>query len=179
MKAEKAFKVFFHKFFLPVSCFVTEYVREEEAADDIAQESFLRLYEKWNEFEGEENAKAFIYKVARNLALDWLKHKRAEANYVHAFLDNNKAEEETFLKEVMRQETFRILYAVIDQLPSQTRQVILYTLEGNSLNETGEKMGISVNTVKTLKRNGYASLRRLLPKEFLFFLLVWFGECGA
>lgn len=39
---------------------MAEYVREKEIADDIAQESFLRLYEKWDEFEGVENAKAFV-----------------------------------------------------------------------------------------------------------------------
>lgn len=80
--------------------------------------------------------------------------------------------EEFFLKEVTRRETLRILYAAVDRLPGQTRQVILYSLEGLSVQEVGEKMKISVNTVKTLKKKAYISLRQFLSREYLLLLFV-------
>lgn len=175
MKIDKEFKAFFSDFFVPVCRFIARYTNAEEAAD-IAQEVFVKVYERWSAFEAEENAKAFLYTVARNLCFDYLKHKRAENNYISVFPENNEIVEQTFLKEVTRQETFRILYSAIGQLPGQTRQVILYSLEGSSVQEVGDKMGISVNTVKTLKKNAYSMLRDLLSKEYLILLFLLLGE---
>ena len=76
----------------------------------------------------------------------------------------------------MRQETFRILHEAIDSLPPQTRQVILLCMEGASNADVGEKLKISVNSVKTLKKLGYAALRELLSKEYLILLTVLMGE---
>lgn len=174
MKMDKEFKIFFKDYYIPVCRFVARYIGEEEAAD-IAQEVLVKVYERWTEFETSENARAFLYIIARNMCLDHLKHKRAENNYILSFPDNHEMVEQTFLKEVTRQETFRILYNAIEQLPDSTRQVILYSLEGNSVQEVGDKMGISVNTVKTLKKNAYAALRNLLSREYLVLLLVLLG----
>lgn len=127
----------------------------------------------WGEFETIESCQGFLYTIARNLALDDLKHKKAQDNYIQSFPENNETVEHAFLKEVTRQETFRILYSAIDHLPAQTRQVILYSLEGLSVQEVGDRMGISANTVKTLKKNAYASLRNLLSREYLVFLIVF------
>lgn len=118
-------------FFILVCRFIKRYSGEEAA--DIAQEVFVKVYERWGEFETVENVKAFLYIIARNLSLDYLKHKRAE---------NNEIVEQTFLKEVTRQETFRILYNAIDRLPGQTRQFVLLSLEGNSVQEVGDKKGV-------------------------------------
>lgn len=175
MKIDKEFEVFFTDFFIPVCRFIQRYTGEEEAAD-IAQEVFVKVYNRWSEFATTENARAFLYTIARNMCLDHLKHQRAENNYILSFPANNEVVEQTFLKEVTRQETFRILYRAIGQLPDQTRQVILYSLEGHSVQEVGDKMGISINTVKTLKKNAYAALRTLLSKEYLILLLSFLGE---
>lgn len=175
MKINKEFKIFFNDYYIPLCRFVGRYTGEEEAAD-IAQEVLVKVYERWTEFETPENARAFLYTIARNMCLDFLKHKKAASNYIRSFPLNHEVIEYTFLKEVTRQETFRILYRAIGQLPDQTRQVILYSLEGASVQEVGNKMGISVNTVKTLKKNAYAALRSLLSREYLILLCMLLGE---
>ena len=91
-------------------------------------------------------------------------------------MQENEFKTSTFLQEVMRQETFRILYSAIDSLPEQTRQVILLGMDGNSNQEVGELLGVSINTVKTLKKNGYAALREILSKEYLVLLLILLEE---
>ena len=71
-----------------------------------------------------------------------------------------------FLQEVTRQETMRMLYVAIDQLPPQTRNVILLNLEGKTNPEVAEELGISVNTVKCLKKSAYETLRGTLSKNY-------------
>ena len=169
------FKVFFESFFIPICRFIGKYTEEKEVVD-IAQEVFVKVYEKWKEFDSSENARAFLYTSARNLCLDFIKHKKAESHYLSEFARQDIAADPVFLKEVTRQETFRILHAAIDCLPPQSQQIIQLCMEGLSNAEVGEKLGISVNTVKTLKKNAYFTLRRLLSKEYLVLLLILLGD---
>lgn len=87
-------------------------------------------------------------------------------------MHGEEADDPVFLKEVTRQETFRILHTAIDKLPAQSKQIIMLSMEGLSNAEVGEKLGISVNTVKTLKKNAYAVLRQVLSKEYRFYYLL-------
>ena len=136
-RESKEFKEFFERFFIPVCHFIKRYTEEEEVAD-IAQEVFVKVYEKWNEFD-----------------------------------------DPVFLKEVTRQETFRILHTAIGKLPAQSKQIIMLSMEGLSNAEVGEKLGVSVNTVKTLKKNAYAVLRQVLSKEYLLLLFVILRDYSA
>lgn len=57
-RESKEFKEFFERFFIPVCHFIKRYTEEEEVAD-IAQEVFVKVYEKWNEFDSLGNAQGF------------------------------------------------------------------------------------------------------------------------
>lgn len=170
------FNSFFKAFFNPICLFIERIMGEKEEVTDLAQDVFLKVFERWDEFESEENAKAFLYISARNLCFDHLKRRKAEKNYMSRYIQENELTVSTFFKDVIRQETFRILHSAIDQLPNQTRQVILLSMEGNSNQEVGELLGVSINTVKTLKKNGYAILRETLSKEYLILLLILLEE---
>ena len=93
-----------------------------------------------------------------------------------AQLDENDTDDYDFLQEVTRQETIRILYTAIDQLPPQSRRVILLNLEGKNNNEVAGELKISVNTVKFLKKSAYETLRGLLSKNYFFVLMFLLGE---
>ena len=174
VKRKSDFDEFFRTFFNSTCLFIKRMIKDEEDVADVAQSAFLRVYEHWEEFETMDNAKAFLYVSARNICLDQMKHRKAGARYAEE-AKWQEEQEESFLDEMIREETFRVLYAAIDKLPWQTRQVVLLCMNGDSNAEVGEKLGISINTVKTLKKNGYAVLRVLLASEyavFLFFLLI-------
>ena len=167
------FKSFFQEYFEPIFQFSQKYTEDEAIARDIAQDAFIRLYERRAEFHVMEKARSFVYTTARNLCLDHLRHKKIEHQYAQSFrIEEEEAEEQFFLEEVTYQETLRILRAAIDQLPPQTREVILISLDGKSNNEIAETLAISVNTVKTLKKNAYKSLRETLGSHHSFILLL-------
>lgn len=169
------FKFFFQEYFEPVFQFARKYTEDEDTARDIAQDAFIRLYERRADFDAMEKAKSFVYITARNLCLDHLKHRKIEHQYAQIIkTEEEEAEEQFYLEEVTYQETLRILRAAINQLPPQTREVILGSLDGKNNNEIAETLGISVNSVKTLKKNAYKSLREILGKHYLLILLLLF-----
>ena len=161
----QGFKRFFELYFEPVYRFVRKYTEEDAIARDITQDTFIRLYERRRDFDVPEKAKSFIYITARNLCLDHLKHQKNKTTI---------PTDPDFLHEITYQETLRILHQAIDTLPPQTRKIILLGLNGKNNNEIAEALNISVNTVKSLKKSAYTSLRGQLkdPMLFLLFLLI-------
>ena len=169
--SHKEFKAFFETFFIPVYTLMQRYTGERELSRDFTQEAFVRVFEHWGEFETEENAKAFLYTVARRIYLDHCKHQKIENQYQNR-VNEEDLEEYDFLKEVTQQEVSRILYDAVDKLPSQTRSIILLNLKGFNNTEVAERLGVSVNTIKSLKKSAYVTLRTLLSKDLLMILFV-------
>jgi RNA polymerase sigma-70 factor (ECF subfamily) len=73
---------------------------------------------------------------------------------------------------VQEEETYRIIYQAIYGLPHQSRKIILLSLKGYKNPEIAGELQVSLNTVKTLKKNAYRELRdKLKDHVFVFFLL--------
>ena len=98
-------------------------------------------------------------------------HFKIENQYQNR-VNEEELEEYDFLKEVTQQEVSRILYDAVDKLPSQTRSIILLNLKGFNNTEVAERLGVSVNTIKSLKKSAYVTLRTLLSKDLLMILFV-------
>lgn len=174
IRSHTEFKKFFHKFFPSVYALMQKYTEDEELARDITQEAFMKLYESREEFETVDNAKAFLYTIARRLYFNHYKHLRVVEN-LYPELSGEEVDEENYLQEVTLRETIRILYAAIDRLPPQSKKIILLNLQGKNNNEVAEELNISVNTVKSLKKSAYMTLRKYVGKEYLW-LLIFLSE---
>lgn len=134
----------------------------------------MKLYESREEFETVDNAKAFLYTIARRLYFNHYKHLRVVEN-LYPELSGEEVNYENYLQEVTLRETIRILYAAIDRLPPQSQKIILLNLQGKNNNEVAEELNISVNTVKSLKKSAYMTLRKYVGKEYLW-LLIFLSE---
>lgn len=174
IQSNKEFEVFFRENFPAVYTFMKRYTGDDELAADLAQEAFVRVFERREEVVSVEYGRAFLYTIARHLYWNHCKHQRVADKY-SVQLNENEVDDYDFLKEVTRQETIRILYAAVDQLPPQTRRIILLNLEGKNNTEAAEELHISVNTVKDLKKAAYVTLRRLLSKDYFFVLTFLLG----
>ena len=128
----KRFELFFNTYYEPVYLFSLKYVREEPVAQDIAQNVFVRLYEKRENFYAIEKAKSFAYTTAHNLCLNHLRHSQIAQKYIS---QREEEEEQNCLHEITYQETLRLLSFAISQLPPQTREIIQLGLEGNNNTE--------------------------------------------
>ncbi|MDR3246207.1 MAG: sigma-70 family RNA polymerase sigma factor [Prevotellaceae bacterium] len=165
------FRIFFQDFFEPIYRFALKYTEDHDSARDIAQETFIRLYERRNDFDSQEKAKSFAYITAKNSSLDYLKHQKIERRYFKSV--QSDSEELTFIQEVTYQETFRIVHSAIQKLTPQCRAIILLNLNEKNNAEIAEEMAISINTVKTLKKNAYKTLRNILGKHYLILLMLF------
>jgi len=170
-KDRLVFKAFFEENFSSIVMFADKYLDDMEAAADVAQECFIQLWRGNMTFDSEDKVKGFLYTTARNLALNELKHDAIVARYVQ----KGMLESEEYLRDnVIEEEVYAIIYKAIDELAPQSRKVILLSLQELSNGEIAEKLGISVNSVRTLKQNAYKKLKGLLKEYFYFLFLLNF-----
>jgi len=121
----------------------------KEAAEDLCQEAFFRLYEKNMVFPNPEEAKYWLIRVVKNAALNYAKRKDRERKaYQRAFREDTR-ESETGEQALLKQETQTEIQAALEKLPENLR-IVLVLKEYGELNykEIGRALGISEGNVK-------------------------------
>jgi RNA polymerase sigma-70 factor, ECF subfamily len=129
-------------------------------AQDLAQESFLRLYEKLSEGERILEPRAWIFRVAHNLALNARSRERRFEPYdegVHAALPEGGAGPEQRL--IGRERLARVTRAVA-MLSPQQKQVLEMRAAGLRYREIAATMGVGISTVSEFVTRAVARLRK-------------------
>lgn len=164
----KALRLFFDSFYPSVCVYAIKFVKQSDAAEDIAQDAFVQFWRIRDHFASIRKIRAFIYTTVRNACINYLKQKKTREDV----LANNPVIEEISYELLVEEETYRLLDAAIQRLPNRTREIILLALQGHNNPEIAEILGVSINTIKTLKKNAYVNLRHMLSHQAsLLFLL--------
>jgi len=139
---------------LPLTRFLAKRVSDPEDAHDIAQEAFLRIYRLKNP-EKLDNARAFLFKTASNLAVDQLRHQNVHARYVNSELKlvsitNGDTEMTPSVERIVEAEQLlALIYQTVEALPANCRRAFLYhRARGMTYNDIAREMGISASSVE-------------------------------
>jgi len=120
-----------------------------EAAEDLCQDSFFRMYEKNMVFPNPEEAKYWLIRVVKNAALNYAKRKERERKaYQRAFKEDNR-QVETGEALLVKKETSEEVQNALNKLPENLRMVlILKEYAEMNYKEIGKALGISEGNVK-------------------------------
>lgn len=136
------------------------YFPADTDVDDIVQEAYLRVL-KAREATVIESPKAFVFAVAKNVALGRLRQRQVPAHDLLAEIDAESILDETanVHREVTRAEDLELLTLAIQSLPSRCRQVLtLRKIYGLSQRDVAAQLGIAEHTVEA---QGTIGLRKL------------------
>jgi RNA polymerase sigma-70 factor, ECF subfamily len=136
-------------------------VRDAAIAEDLVQETFLRVWNRAKGFDAERGALGpWLLAVARNRAIDYLRATGGrERNTVDLEQTDHPALYTDMERDLLTSDSARRVTAAMAKLPSHHREVIeLAYFEGLSQSEMAERMGQPIGTVKTWVR---AALKRL------------------
>lgn len=167
-----AFEALFRTYADRLCAFVDQHVNAPEVAEEIVQDLFFEIWHGRQQWQPQTNVCAYLYKAARNKALDYLDHQRVvEAWKQQAGLDEVDALPAP--EENLRQkELTRAVQDAIDRLPERQRLVlILNRRHGLTYAEVAETLDISIHTVETHMGRAFKKLRQLLAHCTSLFLL--------
>jgi len=141
------------------------FVKDKGIAEDIAQEVFMKCYQRIETFKGESSIKTWITRITINTCKDvlrrsWFKVFKRTDEYVDLFASTVTVRPESELEKNHRQK--ELVHAVL-QLPLKYREIIvLFYYHDYTIEEISESLKMNKNTIKTRLTRG-----RLLLKDFL------------
>lgn len=141
---------------------IVRVVRDGAIAEDLVQETFLRVWNRVQGFDAEKGAiGAWLLAVARNRAIDYLRSSGGRERNALEFEETEHPSLFTDMEPgLLLSDKARRVKAAMDRLPANHRQVIeLAYFEGLSQTEMAERMGQPLGTVKTWVRMALKSLR--------------------
>lgn len=132
---------------------------------DVAQESFIKAWEKLSLFKGEAAFSTWLYRITANTAKDALAQRNKRWSEAEAD-ETLTSDQETPEEKTVREENARELKAALDTLDPDMRQiVILRELEELSYSEISDILGIEMGTVKSRLSRAREKLREILREQ--------------
>lgn len=167
---EAAFEALMGRYLGTVFNFALRFVGDREAAEDVAQETFFKVWKNLARYRVTDSFKTWVFAIARNTALDALRKRRDVHMSDFDTADGKNMIEETLADQaplpdelVERARGAAALERLIAQLsPAYREVVLLHAKEGLTFEEVGHVVGRPLNTVKSQYRRGLAEIRKLL-----------------
>ena len=135
-------------------------LHDRAAAEDLAQEVFVKLWQALPRYDGRAQLSTWIYAITRNAAVSALRSRRRTVSLSD---EDVRAEAEGIARETADSPDDAALRRRIEALPEKQRQAVtLYYLDERPVDEVAAMMGIPVNTAKTHLHRARASLAAAL-----------------
>jgi len=156
----RAFERVLADYWRPVLTFSTRLLHDGEAADDVAQETFLRVWINRTEIQPGQ-LRAYIFRVARNLVVDETRKRRVRGRATDTTGISTTVPRPDQVVE--RDEQHEAIQHAVDSLPPKRREAfILAYLHELSYKEVADVLGVSVSTVKNHVASALMDLRHSL-----------------
>ncbi len=152
----------------PLTRFVHFLVTNSDDIDDIVHDSFVKLWKEVTVKKKKiDNLKAFLFRVARNHAIDILRKDRVRR--VFTSQESSATDSYTPLDALYSSETESILVKAMSQLSYNEREILaLVYLEDLKMHEAAKVLNIGDEAVSSRLRRARASLKSKLPESFQF-----------
>lgn len=136
-----------------------------DVAEDAVQETFLRLQVHLERNGDPTNLRAWLYRVAHNLALNELQgsHRRLSDPLENAYRSDRVVDPTgSPEQELLAKEQGDRVYTAIGQLPEVSRQCVVMRAQGLRFREIAEVLGLSVSTVAEHVQRGLQRVREIV-----------------
>jgi RNA polymerase sigma-70 factor (ECF subfamily) len=146
------------------------YVQNREDAEEITQDVFVSVHSKLDDFEQKAKISTFLYRIAINKTLDYIKAKKRKKRFAFTtslfsekdggiIHDPSNFDHPGVLME--QKEELTKLYGWINELPEkQQTALILHKIEKKSQTEIAEIMEISIKAVESLVQRAKSGLKK-------------------
>ncbi|MBO6880289.1 sigma-70 family RNA polymerase sigma factor [Winogradskyella sp.] len=126
-------------------------LKHKEEAEEVAQDTFIKVFKSLDKFKGDSKFSTWIYRVAYNTCLDNIKKNKKHLNNVaiDEFTFNKLDTIDNALDNIINEERSVLIKKCIDKLPEDSSALLtLFYFEELSLEEISKIINIEANTVK-------------------------------
>lgn len=175
-KDEQAFDALFVRHKSQMQYHIQHIVRRVSVAEDLVQEVFLRVWNRADQWRGDGSAKAWVFRMATNMAISHLRKAQTVRERpleipddLMGDEDDNNKPPEWFVQAVSQgadiefehAEQVEIVKGLVEDLPEEKREVFRLIYESElEIREAAERLGVPEGTVKSRLFNGRQQVAR-------------------
>jgi len=138
------------------------YMTEKDDRDDLFQEITYQLWKAFPGFRGESEFSTWLYRIALNTAIIFLKSEKRRSFITHEDFSNQIIALEDY--DYGKEERLAEMYQAIHQLNSIDKAFIFYYLEDFSGKQIAEQMGISEGNARVKMNRAKNKLKEILSQ---------------
>jgi len=161
----KSFSLIHHELYSSLYFYLYKIVKDEDAAQDILQDLFVKFWERKERFGPIQNVKYYFFKSARSQAINYLKSYRPELLDVqhHKQLDIEFSTEDILVNREMGQEAQLALTMALNTLPKRQKEMIFLRYFDNwNYDQIAEVTGLQYQSVVNHVHRGISQLRSVM-----------------
>jgi RNA polymerase sigma-70 factor, ECF subfamily len=171
--SEESLEILVHRYLKPIYSFIYRYVGNEQEAEDVAQETFVKVWRNLKKFDQQKSFKTWIFHIAKNTAFDYLKKKKAipfsefENEDGENLITETLADPSPLPSELLeRAGMAQILNSAMERLSPKYRMVLFLRYNDHfTFREIAESLKEPLDTVKSRHRRALTMLKKLLPES--------------
>ncbi|MDR2499262.1 MAG: RNA polymerase sigma-70 factor [Tannerellaceae bacterium] len=157
--SHEAFRALFMQYFPKVKFFINQLIKSETIAEELAQDVFMKLWEYRQRLSIATSFNAYIFRMAKNSALNHLEHKYLEDTYAETL---GKTELSfTIESEIYARELELLEQLIVAQMPPRRKSIYeLSRKKGLRNDEIAAQLGISPKTVENQLNIALKTIRK-------------------
>ena len=143
-------------------------LKNREEAEEVSQDTFIKIFKSLKKFKGDSKFSTWIYKVTYNTCLDRLKKnkRQQQVDSIDEFTEKHVYTIDNALENMVEAERLQAIQECISLLPSEDGFLVtLYYFEEQSLAEISKIISISANHVKVKLFRSRQKLARILKER--------------
>jgi len=169
--SEAAYRDLVARYATPAVNFIYRFIRDRALAEDLAQEGFLRVYQRLNTYDPQRKFSSWFFQVLRNITIDYLRVNRVPTASLDELEDEGHrgavADRESASPEQAAQqgELAFAMEAALSRIRPEYREVVMLRYqEGFTHPEIAEILGLPSGTVKTYLHRARKELAEILSE---------------
>lgn len=169
-KNETALKKLYDNYYASLCGYAEKLLNDNGFAEDVVSSCLIKIWDTKVIFPDRKALTAWLYKSVYHAAIDVIREKNSLKQCQDSCPWEGYDEEEA-KNMALREEAITYFYKILERLPTQQQQILLYTLQGHKVQEIAVLLHISENTVKMQKKRAYRFVRENFDPDKLSFLL--------
>ena len=165
--SEEAFEWIFIHYQPKIIYFITGFIKNEEIAQDMAQDIFITIWNKRTSLLEIDSFSTYVYKMAKNALYNYFDHYFVENKY-RCYIENKEESYEDEEEIIIADELRDIIRTAVEKMPDRRKEIFkMSRYQGLSNDEIAIRLNINKRTVENHLTNALSELRRILAMLFL------------
>jgi len=168
----QAFSFLVKKYQKLVYTLALKLLKKPEEAEEMAQDTFIKAYQKLDSYEGKSKFSTWLYSITYNACISELRKRRIEFKSLddRQISDQDEQKMHDYYRETKKEDQEKYLNLALEKLPEDDQVLVtLYYYESQSMDEISVITGLTVSNIKVkihrARKRMYSLLQEMLQEE--------------